>query len=58
MGSLDKDGVENADLKVHGVQSLRIADASVVPIQPTAHIQTMVYDIAEIAARKIADEYQ
>jgi choline dehydrogenase-like flavoprotein len=43
---------------VHGVQGLRIVDASIIPIQPSAHIQTMVYGIAEIAAKKIAGEYQ
>jgi choline dehydrogenase-like flavoprotein len=58
MGSLKNGGVVDKDLKVHGVAGLRIVDASVIPIQPSAHIQTMVYGIAEIAAKKIAEEYR
>jgi choline dehydrogenase-like flavoprotein len=58
MGKLEDGGVVDRDLKVHGVQGLRIVDASVIPIQPSAHIQTMVYGIAEIAAKKIAGDYR
>jgi choline dehydrogenase-like flavoprotein len=58
MGPLEHGGVVDKDLKVHGVAGLRIVDASVIPIQPSAHIQTMVYGIAEIAAKKIAGEYR
>lgn len=58
MGKLEDGGVVDKDLKVHGVLGLRIVDASVIPIQPSAHIQTMVYGIAEIAAKKIAGEYR
>jgi choline dehydrogenase-like flavoprotein len=58
MGSLDNGAVVDKDLKVHGVAGLRIVDASIIPIQPSAHIQTMVYGIAEIAAKKIAEEYR
>lgn len=57
MASLEHGGVVDADLKVHGVQGLRIVDASIIPVQPSAHIQTMVYGIAEIAAKKIASAY-
>lgn len=58
MGPLEHGGVVDADLKVHDVKGLRVVDSSVIPIQPSAHIQTMVYGIAEIAARKIAGDYQ
>jgi choline dehydrogenase-like flavoprotein len=58
MGPLEHGGVVDADLKVHGVAGLRIVDASVIPVQPSAHIQTMVYGIAEIAAVKIAGDYK
>jgi choline dehydrogenase-like flavoprotein len=58
MGPLQHGGVVDSDLKVHGVAGLRIVDASVIPVQPSAHIQTMVYGIAEIAAKKIAGDYK
>lgn len=58
MGALEDGGVIDSDLKVHGVHGLRIVDASIIPVQPSAHIQTMVYGIAEIAAQKIAAEYK
>jgi choline dehydrogenase-like flavoprotein len=58
MGKIEDGGVVDADLKVHGVKGLRIVDASVIPIQPSAHIQTMVYGIAEIAAGKIAKDHE
>lgn len=58
MGRVEEDGVVDAELRVHGVRGLRVVDASVIPVQPSAHIQTMVYGIAEIAAKKIAGVYR
>ncbi|KAK2050079.1 hypothetical protein LZ31DRAFT_537896 [Colletotrichum somersetense] len=43
-------GVVDSELKVHGVDSLRVVDASIMPLVPSAHTQATVYAIAEKAA--------
>lgn len=53
----NESGVVDATLLVYGTSNLRIVDASVIPIQPSAHIQTMVYGIAEQAAEIIIFKY-
>lgn len=50
-------GVVSPDLMVYGTANLRVVDASVIPIQPSAHIQTMVYGIGEIAAEIVVEKY-
>jgi choline dehydrogenase-like flavoprotein len=54
----EKDGgVVDAHLKVYGVKGLRVVDASVIPLLPSAHIQTLVYGIAERAAKLIVEAF-
>jgi choline dehydrogenase-like flavoprotein len=43
-------GVVDAKLKVYGTRNLRVVDASIMPVLISAHLQTAVYGIAEMAA--------
>lgn len=54
LGRDPADSVVGPDLSVHGIQGLRVCDASVMPRTNTGnnHVPTMI--IAEIGARKIA----
>jgi choline dehydrogenase-like flavoprotein len=54
----EKDGgVVSSELKVYGTRGLRAVDASIIPLLPSAHIQTLVYGIAERAAEMIIKDY-
>ncbi|MCO5549808.1 hypothetical protein L7F22_003282 [Adiantum nelumboides] len=43
-------GVVDAQLRVYGTQNLRIADASILPVMPSGHIQSACYVIGHKAA--------
>lgn len=50
MAPKDKGGVVDHELKVYGVEGLRVIDASIFPIIPQSNLQTLVYAIAERAS--------
>ena len=58
MGSDPTTSVVDAGLRVHGVQGLRVADASVFPTQVTGHPVTVIVAIAERAAELMKKGYQ
>jgi choline dehydrogenase-like flavoprotein len=50
MGPREDGGVVDQELKVYGVEGLRIVDASIMPMLPAAHTMVTVYAVAEKAA--------
>jgi len=50
-------GVLDPDLRVKGVNGLRVVDSSVLPIIPAAHTQVPTYIVAERAADMIKEAW-
>jgi choline dehydrogenase-like flavoprotein len=57
-GSLGMEGgVVDERLRVYGVCGLRVVDASVMPLQISAHLQATIYAIAEKASEMIKEDH-
>lgn len=58
-GASARDGyVVDARLRVYGVRGLRVVDASVMPLQISAHLQATVYAIGEKGAAMIREDWE
>jgi choline dehydrogenase len=49
-------GVVDSRLKVYGIENVRAVDASVLPIQLSAHLSSSLYGIAEKATKMIKED--
>ncbi|GJJ09802.1 hypothetical protein Clacol_004026 [Clathrus columnatus] len=56
MAKLEDEGVVDARLKVHGLENVRVVDASVFTRLPAGHITSVVYAVAEKAADMIKQD--
>ncbi|KAL8850398.1 MAG: hypothetical protein Q9221_004630 [Calogaya cf. arnoldii] len=45
-------------LRVHGVRGFRVCDASIMPLQISAHLQATVYGIGEKGAQMILEDWE
>ncbi|KAJ5714623.1 uncharacterized protein N7483_011804 [Penicillium malachiteum] len=54
----ERDGVVDSNLRVYGVEGLRVVDASAIPLVSTANIQATVYAFAERAADLIKRDWK
>lgn len=54
----ERDGVVDPNLRVYGIEGLRVVDASAIPLISTANLQATVYAFAERAADLIQRDYK
>lgn len=54
----DPDAVVDPELKVHGVDNLRVVDASIMPTIPAGHTNAIVIMIAEKASDMIKNSWR
>ena len=55
-GTAAMDDVVDTECRVKGVAGLRVVDASIVPVSIGAHLQAVLYGVAERAADMIIEE--
>lgn len=53
----DPTSVVNHELKVHGVEGLRVVDASIFPIIPASHTNSIVFMVGEKAADMVKNQW-
>ncbi|KAI0412609.1 GMC oxidoreductase [Xylaria grammica] len=51
-------GVVDNRLRVYGCSNLRVCDSSIIPLEPTANPQAVVYGVAELGACFIKEDIQ
>lgn len=54
----ERDGVVDSNLRVYGIEGLRLVDASAIPLVSTANVQATVYAFAERAADLIKRDWK
>ncbi|KAJ5622004.1 aryl-alcohol dehydrogenase [Penicillium herquei] len=54
----ERDGVVDSNLRVYGIDGLRVVDASAIPLVSTANLQATVYAFAERAADLIKRDWK
>lgn len=53
----DKNAVVDSQLRVYGIENLRVVDASIMPTMPTGHINAAIYMVGEKGADMIKETW-
>ena len=53
----DPDAVVDTHFRVKGLQGLRVVDMSVAPFVPNCHTVAWAYQIGEMGAERLVEEY-